>query len=189
MKTTSSPIVLRSWTPADIEDVRRITWETWVDAYSSFIPLEDLKFYFDDVYSADKLKTLQHAAGVTGFVATCSGEIAGYLKTHYEEAEKRFYVSSVYVLPRYQGMGVGGALMRAAEEQALATGRNEVWLGVMVENAPALAWYRKMGFQFTEEAPFTMGKTTVMHLIGSMRIADRSSHTTLPLREKSGKQS
>jgi hypothetical protein len=36
----------------------------------------------------------------------------------------------------------------------------------MVQNTQALAWYRRVGFQFVEELPCTMGGTTVPHLVG-----------------------
>jgi ribosomal protein S18 acetylase RimI-like enzyme len=67
-------------------------------------------------------------------------------------------------------MGIGGALMQAAEQKAVEAGIGEIWLGVMVQNTPALEWYRRNGFVFVEEAPFTMGRTTVNHLIGYRRI-------------------
>ena len=163
---------IRGWREPDIEMIRTITWETWVDAYSSFIPVEDLRSYFDRAYSAQALRDLQAQPNVDGFVAEIGGEtVVGYLKTHLEKDEGRFYVSSVYVLPSYQGQGIGGKLMRAAEERATAAGMKEVWLGVMVQNTAALEWYRRNGFSFVEEAPFTMGRTTVNHLIGFRAIA------------------
>jgi ribosomal protein S18 acetylase RimI-like enzyme len=162
---------IRPWQDADIETIRTITWETWVAAYSAFIPVEDLRTYFDRAYAASALKELQAQSNVDGYVAEIGGEtVVGYLKTHLEKAEGRFYVSSVYVLPSYQGMGIGGMLMKAAEERAIAAGMHEVWLGVMVQNTPALDWYRRNGFEFVEEAPFTMGKTTVNHLIGFRKL-------------------
>jgi len=36
----------------------------------------------------------------------------------------------------------------------------------MVKNEPAVSWYKKMGYEVVENAPFTMGKTTVDHYIG-----------------------
>jgi ribosomal protein S18 acetylase RimI-like enzyme len=56
--------------------------------------------------------------------------------------------------------------MKTAEDRAVALGMSEVWLGVMIQNTPALEWYKRTGFHFVEEAPFTMGNTTVVHLIG-----------------------
>jgi ribosomal protein S18 acetylase RimI-like enzyme len=90
-------------------------------------------------------------------------------QTQINQQEKRFYVSSIYVLPLYQGKGLGMKLIRAAETWAIANHFDDVWLGVMMQNVNALAWYKKIGFQFVEEAPFTMGQTTVNHLIGYKR--------------------
>jgi hypothetical protein len=57
-------------------------------------------------------------------------------------------------------------LLESAEEYAAEKGLDELWIGVMVKNRQALLLYRKVGFQFVREEPFTMGKTTVNHLIG-----------------------
>jgi hypothetical protein len=40
----------------------------------------------------------------------------------------------------------------------------------MVKNRRALDFYRKVGFLFIKEEPFTMGKTTVSHLIGYKKL-------------------
>ena len=65
--------------------------------------------------------------------------------------------------------------MKASEEIALTFGADSVWLGVMTKNIPALEWYRKLGFDFVEEAPFVMGNTTVMHLIGRKKITETAN--------------
>ena len=56
--------------------------------------------------------------------------------------------------------------MFKAEETAVKLKHDKVWLGVMKDNAKALEWYKKLGFQFVEEEPFKMGNTEVLHLIG-----------------------
>ena len=43
---------------------------------------------------------------------------------------------------------------------------DRVWLGVMIDNKPAIQWYLKQGFVFVENKPFTIGKTTIEDLIG-----------------------
>jgi ribosomal protein S18 acetylase RimI-like enzyme len=78
----------------------------------------------------------------------------------------RCNVASIYVLPESQGYGLGSMLMQEASRAALEAKYDRIWLGVMSENSPTIAWYRALGFRFIEEAPFTMGKTTVRHLIG-----------------------
>ena len=166
--------LFREWTIEDLPSVRNVTWLTWLDAYASFVPVEDLRAYFDEHYSLESLGQLFRHPSVKGFVAVVEHEVVGYLKTMFEQKSDRFYISSVYVLPKFQGAGVGGHLMKEAEEQALVCGVDEVWLGVMTQNIPALEWYRRNGFVFVEEQPFTMGHTTVPHLIGYKKIQRRT---------------
>lgn len=163
-------VVIRQWTLDDLPAVRHVTWETWLVTYSSFIPESDLRAYFDEHYALAALTKLYRQDFMTGFVAEVDGEVVGYAKTQYNKDERRFYVSSLYILPSFQGKGIGGKLMAVAEETAAGYNVDSVWLGVMTQNVPALDWYKRTGFQFIEEAPFTMGRTTVVHLIGYKKI-------------------
>jgi ribosomal protein S18 acetylase RimI-like enzyme len=163
-------ISIREWTLDDLPSVRRVTWDTWLDAYSSFIPESDLREYYDCNYTLDALSGLFRAQSVNGFVAEVGGEVVGCVKTKFNKEESRFYVSSLYILPAFQGKGIGGMLMVAAEDKAAAFSADSVWLGVMTQNTRALDWYKKHGFHFVEEVPFTIGHTTVVHLIGYREI-------------------
>lgn len=163
-------VIIRQWRMDDLPSVQRITWDTWLAAYSEFIPENDLQTYFDSHYTMEALSELFHSVLVNGFVSEIDGSVVGYARTQLNNEENRFYISSLYVLPQYQGKGIGMKLLRAAEECANAHHLGTVWLGVMVQNVGALTWYKKIGFQFVEEAPFTMGNTTVNHLIGYKRI-------------------
>jgi ribosomal protein S18 acetylase RimI-like enzyme len=162
--------LFREWEAGDLPSVRDVTWRTWVDAYSHFIPLEDLRSYFDDHYSADAVDRFFRNPDVRGYVALIDGHVVGSLRAYFNREEGRFYVSSLYILPECQGMGLGGRLMQMAEKRAQECGVRELWLGVMTQNTPAMDWYRKRGFEFVEELPFSMGHTTVQHLIGFKKL-------------------
>ncbi len=58
----------------------------------------------------------------------------------------------------------------ADKEEAAARGYTSIYLGVMKQNVKSLKWYENHGFVFNEELPFQMGKTSVPHLIGQMKI-------------------
>jgi hypothetical protein len=79
-------------------------------------------------------------------------------------------VSSLYLLPDFQGKEIGRRLLEAAEGYAAGKGLDDIWIGVMVKNKQALFFYRKVGFLFVREEPFTMGETTVSHLIGYKKL-------------------
>lgn len=158
-------ISTRPWTQADLPTIQRLL-ETWLDAYGSFIPREDLTGYLHAHYSQEKIEALFADLDVTGFVAEMDGQVVGYAKLYQARSEQRFYMHQLYILPAKQNMGIGRRLMARAEERAGESGADRIWLGVMVKNAQAVEWYKRMGYTVTETAPFVMGSTTVDHYIG-----------------------
>ena len=128
------------------------------------------RVYFNENYTLKKLTEQYNDAKVSGFIAEYDDVIAGYEKTYYNEKENRLYVQQLYILPVYQNLGLGRKLMKSAAERAKSMGLEKIWLGVMVKNESAIAWYKKMGYEIVEDMPFTMGKTTVDHFIGFIPI-------------------
>jgi len=163
-------ITLRPWQRSDLASIRRITWESWISTYLDFIPEDDLKSYFDLHYTEESLLSLFDDPSMQGFVAATDGRAVGYARLFFSSDENRLYVSSLYLLPEFEGQRIGSRLIEAAEGCATEKGLDELWIGVMVKNRKALDFYKKVGFHFVREEPFTMGKTTVAHLIGYKRI-------------------
>ena len=159
-------VLVRQWKVEDLPSVQHIAWTTWLASYGSFIPEADMRSFFDLYYTVDTLREFCTSQTARGFLADVDSTPVGFAKTNYESSKKRFYLNSLYILPEHQGKGVGAKLLRASEEFALSLNAHEVWLGVMTQNVAALDWYKRIGFQFVNEEPFTMGNTTVMHLIG-----------------------
>lgn len=163
-------IVIRPWRKSDLESILRITWQSWISAYASFIPESDLISYFNIHYTEKAFLSMFDDPLGQGFVAEMDGQIAGYTRFFLNQDENRLYVPSLYFLPDFQGQGMGRQLLEAAEEYAAEKNLDELWIGVMVKNRQAVVFYRKGGFQFIREEPFTMGKTTVSHLIGYKKL-------------------
>lgn len=163
-------MTLRPWQKSDLASIRRITWESWISTYLGFIPENDLRSYFDIHYAEESLLNLFDDPSMQGLIVAMDGQAAGYARLFFSPEENRLYVSSLYLLPEFEGQGMGSRLIEAAEGCATEKGLDELWIGVMVKNRRALDFYKKAGFQFVREEPFTMGKTTVSHLIGYKRI-------------------
>jgi GNAT superfamily N-acetyltransferase len=163
-------IVIRPWQKSDLASLRRITWQSWISAYASFIPESDLKSYFGIHYKEGAFLSMFDDPFTQVFIAETDDQIAGYARLFFNQDENRLYVPSLYFLPDFQRQGMGRRLLEAAEEYAAEKSLDELWIGVMVKNRQALVFYRKVGFQFVREEPFTMGKTTVSHLIGYKKL-------------------
>ena len=159
-------VAVRKWKQSDLPAIQQVAWDTWADAYGAFIPESDRRFFHEAYYALDKLKNLYISGLVDGCVALADDEIVGYSKTYWNEQRSEFYVTSLYVLPKYQKFGLGKMMLEYGMEIARKYDVDRIWLGVMVDNKPAIEWYERQGFTFIENRPFTIGKTTVDDLIG-----------------------
>jgi ribosomal protein S18 acetylase RimI-like enzyme len=158
-------IILRNWNKKDFPIVKKILLTTWKDTYS-FIPEKDILSHFDKFYGQDQLIEILIDPFSKGIVADLDSVPAGWMKLFEDHINKKIYVSSLYVLPNYQGFVLGKKMLNEAYQISRQKGFNKVWLGVMKQNIKALEWYKNLGFIFVEEEPFKMGSTEVMHLIG-----------------------
>ena len=158
-------IVIRDWTKNDFPIVKYILLTTWKETYS-FIRSKDILSHFENYYNDERLIEMIDDPFTKGILAIADTVPVGWMKLFENSIEKKFFVSSLYVLPKYQGMGIGKKLLAKAYSIAKEKTYNKVWLGVMKQNEKSLEWYKKIGFVFTEEEPFQMGATQVMHLIG-----------------------
>src|SRR3954451_17129655 len=64
---------------------------------------------------------------------------------------ERTWLGGIGVVPDHRGAGVGKSLTRRLIYQAREAGARELVLEVIVENAPAIALYEKLGFTRTRE--------------------------------------
>lgn len=62
-----------------------------------------------------------------------------------------YYLSNIAIFPPYQGKGLGGRLLCAVEEDAMAAGDTCVLLDVERKNVRALEFYRKNGYRPFQE--------------------------------------
>ncbi len=89
------------------------------------------------------------------FVLEDDGRIAGFVSVWAKvkvnglvnEASEVAYVSDLIVVAAYRGRGYGRALLRRAEEYALAQGATMLSIGVLAENTQARRLYNDFGFR------------------------------------------
>lgn len=161
-------IVIRRMIKGDAAGVRKLLKQSWQKAYSSFIPQSDLDNYLDTTYSEQLLREICENPDFICYVSEYRDLICGWLKLSIDNDEKRFYLSSIYVLPEFQGLKIGERLFHVSCDEAFTNNFDEIYIGVMKQNEKALRWYINLGFNFFEERPFTMGMTSLPHLIGNL---------------------
>jgi len=86
------------------------------------------------------------------FVAVSEGKIVGFI-SYTELNEKDVLIVALGVLPKYQGSGVGKALLSALEKRARESLKDRLLVSTSNDDLPALAFYQLMGFQIFEVVP------------------------------------
>jgi ribosomal protein S18 acetylase RimI-like enzyme len=162
---SQAEINIRNWTKEDFPIVKNILLTTWKNTYT-FIPEEDILTHFENFYSEDKLIEILIDPFSKGIIAEVNSVPAVWMKLFEDTINKKFFISSLYVLPEFQGYGLGKKLLNEAYKIASQKRYQKIWLGVMKQNVKALEWYKNLGFVFDKEEPFQMGRTEVLHLIG-----------------------
>jgi ribosomal protein S18 acetylase RimI-like enzyme len=82
-------------------------------------------------------------------VARDGGESVGLAMLARRGAEG--WIGGVGVVPERRAEGLGRRLMDAVAEQARGRGVERLWLEVLVQNAPAIGLYEKLGYRRTRE--------------------------------------
>jgi GNAT superfamily N-acetyltransferase len=100
---------------------------------------------------------MSRIAGAASFIAWLDGQPIGLINCFegYStfKAKPLLNVHDIAVLAGHRGQGVGQALLKAAEAHALSRGCCKLTLEVLSGNAPAMASYKRFGFEQYELDP------------------------------------
>lgn len=168
---------IRSCTPADVEVVRRIATESFVDTFGDANTPEDMKAYVARSFNSERLLSELRNPNSFFFIVEDAAEVPlGYLKLNVGDAQTEpmgdgyVEVERIYVLASAKGKGAGSALIEHAYEFAKERGMHSIWLGVWEENHDAIGVYKKHGYRNTGEHSFTLGGDVQTDLVFEKRL-------------------
>ena len=101
--------------------------------------------------NGDPAQSMDHDTNVTNWVAEYHGQLVGYVQLVRHPLENAPYIGywlfSLYIKSRWQGLGIGEALSRAVIERARKEGAPMLDLVVYQDNFRAIQLYRKLNFE------------------------------------------
>jgi ribosomal protein S18 acetylase RimI-like enzyme len=140
---------------------------SFLEAYADVLNGDDILAHFHKNHSVETYaKYLSMPAGRLALAEAAPGNApVGYIvccepDLPVELTPEDYELRRIYLLHRFQGLGIGRALMDAAVEYAKELGRKRLLLGVYGKNHEALRFYEKAGFTQIGERFFTVGATT-----------------------------
>ena len=136
----------RRATAADAAAISRVHDSSWTEAYRGVIP-----------HGAIRRST--HV-----IVIEAGGEIVGYATVgpnRIRALPHRGEVYEIYILPEYQGVGLGTRLFLAARSELLRRGLKGAVVWVLAANERAVSFYRNAGGMLVAEGSETFDKAKV----------------------------
>ena len=138
--------------PSDAPILAAISIEVWLGTYirrgvNAFFAEYALHEFTSDKFSAllqdsnDHVIVSENEEGLDGFTRISSGKVAPVSSCSAME------ISTLYVQPRHHGKGIGRLLLERGLDYARDEKSPSVWLTTNSENAPAIAFYLKQGFE------------------------------------------
>ena len=126
----------------------------WHEYFPGIITDLQVDYMVEKYQSYDAVRQ-QITKGYEYYFVVEYGFVLGYIGILCE-AEKLF-LSKLYLKKEYRGKGVFNAMLAFCEEEARSRGLNAMYLTVNRQNAPAVAVYRKKGFQIVAEKKADIG--------------------------------
>lgn len=146
------PFTIRPAQPNDAAALSPLAARVFRHTYGAAIPDPTLAGYLARTFSVAAVALALADPSTFWLVATCDEMLVGYCKVVSAPVptptspHNALEVVNLYIDQRYQGQGIGQALLQAAEDHALAQACATLWLCAWQENQPAVAFYQRCGF-------------------------------------------
>lgn len=155
-------LTIRPATVADIPLIRRLAEVVFPATYRPILSVEQLAWMMEWMYAPDALLR-QMEEGHHYYIAVWEGEPCGYLSIERQE-EHLFHLHKIYVLPAYQGRGIGAALLGEAQSHVRRAGAVPARIEQNVNrNNTALHFYERMGMHRLRTVDIPIGEGFYMN--------------------------
>lgn len=170
-KVDRMSIQIRKSRKDDVAELQKISRETFRDTFEPYNSQADIENYLQRAYNEATLERELSDEHSEFYFLYDEEEFAGYLKVNIGAAQTEamgadaMEIQRIYIRKQFKHRGFGTVLFELAFRLAKQKQKSRVWLGVWEKNYPALAFYRKMGFQEAGDHTFLMGQHPQRDLI------------------------
>ena len=140
----------------DIGLIRSMAEIAFPDTYKAILTPEQMAYMMDMMYSQDSLNS-QMDSGHVYFIAYSGETPCGYISVE-RQGDKLFHLQKIYVMPDWQGKGVGGFMFAGAVKYVKSVQPEKCTIELNVNRSnKALEFYKHMGMKKVREGDFNIG--------------------------------
>lgn len=142
--------IITTISPEDALGMKEVFYTTWLATYpneNAGITVQDIEHRFRDYFSSESIEETKKKLAIipeneSFFVAKEHNKVVGVCRIVRSETENR--LQAIYVLPDYQGRGIGNTLWEKAK-QTCDDGK-PIYVALADYNHNARKFYEKLGF-------------------------------------------
>ena len=164
---TPDGLIIRDAEAADLPAVRALLVETWHATYDGIYGWQRVAEITNAWHSLDNLAAQLGRESGAFLVALVGSEIIATASARVER-DRAALLTRLYVLPTYQGIGIGRTLLQVT--LACFPHAPVARLEVESQNEPAIVFYERMGFFLQRQARFDGRDDTPNTLLMAKRL-------------------
>jgi diamine N-acetyltransferase len=174
MPRTAWEYSLRVCGPGDEEKLALVGAASFLEAFAGFLDGNDIMAHCRKQHSAEKYAVMLADPETCACIAEVKEAPVGYAVLCPPDLPVRltpddFELKRIYLLHRFQGSGIGAALMDWSVEKARSLGKKRLLLGVNDQNK-AVEFYLRQGFEHAGARGFQVGATLCSDFILAKKI-------------------
>ncbi len=154
---------IRQIAVGELPTVRDLAHRIWPAHYPGIITEKQIEYMLSVWYEIGALKREVEERGVCYALIEAGGTgPAGYIGCERQPGSDVLFLSKLYLLPEWQGAGLGQVALTWVQEFARSSGCRIVRLRVNKHNTAAIRAYLRHGFHFVEDLCTDIGSGFVM---------------------------
>lgn len=160
----------------DVSALSSLARRVFVNTYGRAIPNEVLVRYLEKAFSIEQLSADAQDKDAQILLAWQQDTLAGFSRLEPNappapvSSESAIELSKLYVADEFQRQGVGTKLMEHSIGRAIRLGYKFLWLFVWEQNARAIAFYKKCGFDAVGSHDLYIGEALFKDLVMQKRL-------------------
>jgi ribosomal protein S18 acetylase RimI-like enzyme len=148
--------------PAELPTLVNLARPIWNACYPGIISQAQIDYMLSVWYQPDALLREMTGRGAVFALIESDHTPVGYIGLEPRSQDRVLFLSKLYLLPQYHGIGLGRFALDWVKTQAAARHCSLIRLRVNKNNAPAIRAYLRAGFHFVEDLCSDIGNGFVM---------------------------
>lgn len=155
---SAADVHFRYASPGELSIIQAIAHQTWPVTYGEMISREQLDYMIRMIYSEHSIKRQMEVMRHEFVIGSQARIPFGFASVEQDYGiDRQLMIHKLYVLPAFQGRGLGKMFIGYITKLALEGGQTSLCLKVFHKNIRAITFYKNLGFSICGEDTSDIG--------------------------------